>query len=325
MNAAGGLLGKKVNVIFEDDESDAGKAVNAFTKLVTQDKVNVVLGSSLSGTTMAMAPLAQAQKVILISTTGTNAKLTDPGKFIFRACFIDPFQGVVGANFSYDTIGARKAAILYDAGSDFNTGCAEIFREQFIKRGGEVVAYEAYQTGDVDFAAQATIIAKSGLTDKDVVYLPNYYNDVNLQARALRDQGVKCTLFGPESWPNIENFARPDIIPAYWDTGFARDTTDPLGAKFVKDFESKNPSMQADQHAALGYDAFHIVVDGIKRAGTLTDSDKIADGMAATNGDYVTGHITYDSHRDPVKSAVILEIKMVDGKLANVYHSMANP
>ena len=131
INKAGGLLGKKLTLIAEDDEGIAEKAVNAFTKLVTRDKVGFVIGSSTSGATMAMTDNAQQAKVILISPSGTNVNVTKAGDFIFRACFIDPFQGVVGADFAYDTLKARKAAVLYDAGADYNTGLAEAFRKQF--------------------------------------------------------------------------------------------------------------------------------------------------------------------------------------------------
>jgi branched-chain amino acid transport system substrate-binding protein len=247
INAAGGLLGKKIALISEDDEGNAEKAVNAFTKLVSRDKVSFIMGSSTSGPTMAMTSLAQQSKVILISPSATNEDVTKPGDYIFRACFIDPFQGVVGADFAYDTLGSLRAAVLYDAGADYNTGLAEAFKVQFRALGGQVVADEAYQTGDVDFNAQVTRIRAA---QPDVVYLPNYYNDVSLQAKALRDQGVNCALVGGDGWDSLVDNAGDEALNGFWSSGFAADTTDPAGVAFVSAYEArfKKP---ASQFAAL--------------------------------------------------------------------------
>jgi branched-chain amino acid transport system substrate-binding protein len=320
INAAGGLLGKKLALISEDDEGDSAKSINAFTKLTTRDKVSFVIGSSTSGPTQALTSLAQQQKVVLISPSATNENVTRAGDFIFRACFIDPFQGVVGADFAYATLGSRRAAILYDAGADYNTGLADSFRKQFKANGGQIVADEAYQSGDVDFNAQVTRI-KAG--NPDVVYLPNYYNDVTLQAKQLRDQGVRCALVGGDGWDSLIDNAGDEVLNGFWSSGFASDTTDPKGAAFVKAFEGKYKRL-ASQFAALGYDAMMLVIDGIKAAGTF-DSSKVKDAMAKLNGPYVTGNIRFDANRDPIKGAAILEIVKKDGKLANAYKTTVNP
>jgi len=320
VNAAGGLLGKKIALLSEDDEGDGAKAVNAFTKLTTRDKVSIILGSSTSGATMAMTPLAQSNKVILISPSATNIDVTKPGDFIFRACFIDPFQGVVGADFAFDTLGSRRAAILYDAGADYNTGLAESFRNQFKARGGQVVADEAYQTGDVDFNAQVTRIRAA---TPDIVYLPNYYNDVSLQAKQLRAQGIDCALVGGDGWDSLTDNAGDEMLNSFWSSGFAADTTDPKGVAFVKAFQAKY-NREASQFAALGYDTMMLVIDGIKAAGSF-DPTAVKNAMAKLSGSYVTGNIRFDSNRNPIKGAAILEIVKQGGKLVNVYKATVNP
>jgi branched-chain amino acid transport system substrate-binding protein len=320
INAAGGLLGKKLTLIAEDDEGNAEKSVNAFTKLTTRDKVAYVLGSSTSGATQSMTALAQQGKVILISPSATNTAVTRVGDYIFRTCFIDPFQGVVGADFAFDTLGARRAAILYDAGADYNTGLAESFRNQFKAVGGQIVADEAYQSGDVDFNAQVTRIKAA---NPEVVYLPNYYNDVALQAKQLRAQGITCALVGGDGWDGLIDNAGDEVLNGFWSAGFAADTTDPKGQAFVKAFTAKF-NKPASQFSALGYDTMMLVADGIKAAGTF-DTSVVKGAMAKLNGVYVTGSIRFDENRDPIKGAAILEIVRKDGKLANTYKTTVNP
>ena len=320
INAAGGLLGKKLALISEDDEGNAEKCINAFTKLTTRDKVGFVLGSSTSGPTMAVSSLAQASKVILISPSATALDVTKAGDFIFRACFIDPFQGVVGADFAFDTLKARRAAVIYDAGADYNTGLADAFKQQFRALGGQVVADEAYQTGDVDFNAQITRIRAAS---PDVVYLPNYYNDVTLQAKQLRAQGINCALIGGDGWDSLIDNAGDEVLNGFWSSGFASDTTDPKGVEFVKAFQARF-NRPASQFAALGYDTMMLVIDGIKAANSY-DPTAVKNAMAKLSGPYVTGNIRFESDRNPIKGAAVLEIVRKDGKLTNVYKATVNP
>jgi len=320
INAAGGLLGKTLSLLSEDDEGDAAKTLNAFTKLTTRDKVTFILGSSTSGATMAMTQQAQQNKVIIVSPSATNVDVTKAGDFIFRACFIDPFQGIVGADFAFDSLGARRAAVLYDAGADYNTGLADEFKKEFRAIGGEVVADEAYQTGEVDFNAQITRI-KAG--NPDVVYLPNYYSDVSLQAKQLRAQGITVPLVGGDGWDGLTDNAGDEMLNGFWSSGFAADTTDARGAAFVKAYQSKY-NKSASQFAALGYDAMMLIIDGIKAAGSF-DTAAVKGAIAKINGPYVTGNIRFDSDRNPIKGAAILEIVMKDGKLANSYKTTVNP
>ncbi|MDR2483134.1 MAG: ABC transporter substrate-binding protein [Treponema sp.] len=320
INAAGGLLGRQIVLVSEDDEGNAEKTVNAFTKMVSRDKISLILGSSTSGPTQAITALAQQSKVVLMTPSATNIDVTKAGDYIFRACFIDPFQGIVGADFAYDTLGSRRAAVLYDAGADYNTGLAEAFKTQFKNLGGQIAADEAYQTGDVDFNAQVTRIKAAS---PDLVYLPNYYNDVSLQAKQLRAQGVSCALVGGDGWDSLIDNAGDEVLNGFWSAGFASDTTDPRGVSFVKAFQAKF-NRPASQFAALGYDAMMLLADGIKAAGTF-DPPAVKDAIAKLNGAYVTGRIRFDANRNPIKGASILEIVRKDGKLANVYKTTVTP
>ena len=320
INAAGGLLGRQIVLVSEDDEGNAEKTVNAFTKMVSREKISLILGSSTSGPTQAITSLAQQSKVVLMTPSATNIDVTKAGDYIFRACFIDPFQGIVGADFAYDTLGSRRAAVLYDAGADYNTGLAEAFKTQFKNLGGQIAADEAYQTGDVDFNAQVTRIKAA---NPDLVYLPNYYNDVSLQAKQLRAQGVSCALVGGDGWDSLIDNAGDEVLNGFWSAGFAADTTDPRGVSFVKAFQDKF-HRPASQFAALGYDAMMLLADGIKAAETF-DPLAVKDAMAKLNGAYVTGSIRFDANRNPIKGASILEIVRKDGKLANVYKTTVTP
>jgi len=320
INAAGGLLGRQLLAISEDDEGNAEITVNAFTKLTTRDGVSHIVGSSTSGPTIAVSTLAQRNRVVLISPSATNINATRAGDYVFRACFIDPFQGVVGADFAFDHLSTRRAAVLYDAGADYNTGLAEAFRNQFSSLGGQVVAFEAYQTGDVDFNAQVTRIRAA---NPDVVYLPNYLNDVRLQALQLRNLGITAPLVGGDGWDGLIDLAGDEVLNGFWSAGFASDTTEPRGVAFVRAFEARF-NRPASQFAALGYDAMMLLADGIRAAGTF-DSAAVKDAMARINGPYVTGNIRFDANRDPIKGAAILEIRRVGGVLSNMYVTTVNP
>ena len=320
INAAGGLLGRQLVMISEDDEGNAEITVNAFTKLTTRDRVSHIVGSSTSGPTTAISTLAQRNRVVLISPSATALAATNAGDFVFRACFIDPFQGVVGADFAYDTLGSRRAAVLYDAGADYNTGLAEAFRDQFRSLGGQVAAFEAYQTGDVDYNAQITRIRAA---NPDVVYLSNYLNDVRLQAIQLRDLGVNVPLVGGDGWDGLIDIAGDEMLNGFWTSGFASDTTDPRGVAFVRAFQTRF-GRPASQFAALGYDSMMLLADGIKAAGTF-DAPAVKDAMARIDGTYVTGRIRFDSNRNPIKGASMLEIARVNGILSNVYKTTVNP
>ena len=320
INAAGGLLDRQIRLIIADDENNTELTVSSFLRLTTQERVGIVMGSSTSGATSAIAPFAQQQGVVLITPSATAVGVTEIGDFIFRACFIDPFQGLVGADFAFDYLGSRRAAVLYDAGADYNTGLAEAFRDRFIARGGEIVAWEAYMTDATDFNAQATRI---GAANPDVVYLPNYLHDVALQAMQLRAQGVTAPLVGGDGWDGVAGIAGNEIVGGFWSSAFSVDTTDPLGVAFVEAFEARF-GRRASQFAALGYDTMMLVAEAIRAAGTIEPA-AVRDALANIDGTFVTGNIRFDENRNPIKGAAILEIQNIDGRLVNVYRTTVNP
>lgn len=320
INAAGGINGSKIVFICEDDEGDAAKSVNAYKKLVSRDKARVVIGSLTSGCTLAITKLAQAQKVIQIAPAATAPAITDAGNFIFRTCFIDPFQGRVVGKFAAVNLKCRNAAILYDIGNDYSVGLTENFEKEFKINGGSVVAKESYGTGDKDFNAQLTKIKAA---NPDVVYLPDYYGTVALIAKQLRAQGINTPIIGADGWDGLTENAGDEVLNGYYSNHYAEDSTSPAVQKFVKSFKAKY-NKSPNSFAALGYDSVYMLKDAMLKAGTTTDVAKIRAAYEATNGDYVTGHITFDAKRNPVKSAVIIKLVKKDGKLASAYEATVN-
>ncbi len=322
INVAGGVLGKKLSLITEDDEANPEKTTNAFKKLTSADKVKVVIGALTSKCTLAITSLAQAKKTVLITTSSTNDTVTDAGDFIFRACYNDSFQGEVVAQFSAEKLGATKAAILYDISNDYSVGLMENFEKKFLNVGGSVVAKESYNTGDKDFNAQLT---KIKATDPEVLLLPDYYNTVSLIAKQVRSQGMTIPMVGADGWDEITNNAGEEALNGYYSNHYSPDAEDPAVRKFVSSFKAKY-GIEPNALAALGYDAAYLVAEAIKNAGTADDSQKIRDALALLDMKLVTGRITFDEKRNPVKSAVILEVvKGADGKLTTKYAGTVNP
>ncbi|HOS29213.1 MAG TPA: ABC transporter substrate-binding protein [Treponemataceae bacterium] len=320
INAAGGINGKKVVLISEDDEGNPEKTVNAFKKLTTKDKVTMIIGSLTSGCTAAITTLAQNQKVLLIAPAATMESITDAGNFIFRACFIDPFQGTVGGKFSAETLKAKKAAVLYDVANDYSIGLYENFKKAFLASGGIMAAEESYTTNDMDFNAQITKIKNA---NPDVVYLPDYYATVALIAKQLRAQGVNASIVGADGWGGIVDNAGDEILNGFYSDHYAADSTDPKVVSFVNSYKNKYNSTPVS-FAALGYDSMYIIKDAIVNAGS-TDASAVRDAVEKTNGAYVTGKLTFDAKRNPVKSAVMMEIVKAEGKLTPVYRATVNP
>lgn len=321
INAAGGINGKKVEFICEDDEGSPDKTVNAFKKLITKDGVKLVIGSLTSGCTQAITTLAQASKVVQVAPAATAPAITDAGNFIFRACFIDPFQGTVGGKFSAETLKAKNAAILYDVGNDYSVGLQENFVKAFESAGGKIAAIESYSTGDKDFNAQLTKIKNA---NPDVVYLPDYYGTVALIAKQLRAQGIKAPIVGADGWDGLTANAGDEVLNGFYSNHYAEDSTEEVVVKFVTAFKAKY-NKAPNSFAALGYDSMYMLKDAILAAGT-TDSVKVRAALEATNADYVTGHLTFDAKRNPVKSAVMIElVKGADGKITTAYKTTVNP
>jgi len=321
INKAGGVNGKQLVLISEDDEGNQDKTVNAFKKLTIKDKVTMVIGSLTSGCTMAITPLSQASKVVQIAPAATATAVTDAGDYVFRACFIDPFQGTVGGRFASENLGLKKAAILYDTGNDYSVGLTENFEAAFKKNGGSIVAKEAYSTGDKDFNAQLTKIKSA---KPDVVYLPDYYGTVALIVSQLRAQGITAPIVGADGWDGLTSNAGDEVLNGYYSNHYAPDSTSPAVQKFVSAFKAKY-NKEPNAFAALGYDSLYMLKDAILKAGS-TNSKAVRDALKATNAEYVTGKLSFDGKRNPVKSAVMVEIvKDKQGKLTTVYKTTVNP
>ena len=317
INAAGGINGKKIVYIAEDDEGDPAKSVNAYKKLTTQDGIRMIIGSLTSGCTIALTASAQAQGVIQIAPAATAEAVTDAGNYIFRTCFIDPFQGSIGGKFAAVNLGKKNAAILYDIGNDYSVGLQENFVKEFTKNGGSIVAMESYSTGDKDFNAQLTKIKAA---NPDVVYLPDYYGTVALIAKQLRNQGINTPIIGADGWDGLTDNAGDEVLNGFYSNHYAADSSDPAVQAFVKNFKAKY-NKEPNAFAALGYDSMYLLKDAILKAGT-TDAKAVREALEKIDADYVTGHIKFDDKHNPVKSAVMIElVKNAEGKLEAVYNA----
>ncbi len=321
INASGGVLGKDLEVIVEDDEATPEKTVNAFKKLATQDKIVGLVGALTSKCSLAITKEAQQRKLVMISPTSTNDTVTDAGDYIFRACYNDSFQGVVVAQFAFSDLNGKNAAILYDNTNDYSKGLTENFKKKFEELGGKITAQESYATGDKDFKAQITKIKG---TNPDVLFIPDYYNTVSLIAKQVRSAGMTIPMLGADGWDEITNNAGDEMIDCYYSNHYSPDSQDAVVQDFVKKYNAKF-GMTPNALAALAYDATYILVDAIKEAGS-TDPEKLKEAMKKTDKLYVTGQIKFDENRNPVKSAVMVKIqKGGDGKLEAVYAGTVNP
>jgi len=305
-NAKGGVLGKQVKLTFADDKGDPAEGSTVFTKLIEQDKSVAIIGTVMSKVSLAGAPICQNAKIPMIATSSTNPKVTEVGDYIFRACFIDPFQGTVGAKFAFEDLKAKTAACIFDVGNDYTKGLSEFFKAKFTALGGQVVGYEGHATGTTDFKAQLTKVLAA---KPDVLYVSDYYNDVALIAKQARELGFKGPMLGGDGWdsPKLMEVGGAAVEGCYFTNHYSQDDTSPIVTEFVKNYKAKYNAVP-DALAALGYDSTYIMLDAIQRAGS-TDGDKIKAALVATDLKTVTGQVKFDDHRNPVKSAVIIEIK----------------
>jgi len=310
-NAKGGIQGKQVKLVFADDKGDPAEGATVYTKLIEQDKCCAIVGTVMSKVSLAGAPICQAAKVPMIATASTNPKVTGVGNFVFRACFIDPFQGTVGAKFAFDELHAKKAACLFDVGNDYTKGLSEFFKTKFTALGGEVVGFEGHATGTSDFKAQLTKVLAA---KPDVLYVSDYYSDVAIIAKQARELGFKGPLVGGDGWdsPKLVEIAGPAVEGCFFTNHYSKDDKAPIVQEFVAKYTAKYGSAP-DALAALGYDGANIMLDAVNRAGS-TDGTAIQAAMVKTDLRVVTGQVKFDGDRNPVKSAVIIEIK--DGKQA---------
>jgi branched-chain amino acid transport system substrate-binding protein len=308
INGAGGVNGRKIRVISEDDQSKAEEAANAVTKLISQDNVIAIIGEVASSSSLAAAPICQTNKVPMITPSSTNPKVTEVGDYIFRMCFIDPYQGEAMANFLSKQAGMKKAAILIDNKSDYSTGLAAFFERTFLANGGQIVAKASYSKGDSDFRSQLTNIKSS---NPEVIFVPGYYNDIGQIAIQARDLGMKQPLAGGDGWesPKLIEIGGKALEGCFYSNHYHIDDPSPAVREFVQKYEERFGA-KPDSLAALGYDSTRVLAEAIKRAGT-TDGEKLKGAIAETkNFAGVTGMINLGPDRNPIgKKLAVLEIK----------------
>jgi branched-chain amino acid transport system substrate-binding protein len=325
-NAKGGVLGAKITAIVEDSQCTPDPAVNAANKVINQDKVHYIMGEVCSKASIPVSEIANKAKVIQISSTSTNPSVTVDanGKvkdFIFRACFIDPFQGAVAAKFAFATLSAKTAFVMVDQSNDYVKGLAAAFTDSFGKLGGKIVGTENYTGKDTDFSA---ILAKIAEAKPDLIYLPDYYNVVNLASKQAKEKGITAPFMGGDGWDSSDL----DLKAAdggYYTNHYSPDSTDPAVVNFVKAYgakykDDKNNAKVPDALAALAYDATNLIIAGITAAGA-DDTAKVKTALEGIKFAGVTGNVTFDANHNPIKAAVILQVK--DGKV--VFNSSVAP
>ena len=307
LNAAGGVLGRPLLLVTEDTQSKPGETATVVKKLISRDKVIALLGEVASSRSLEAAPIAQASRVPMISPASTNPTVTETGAYIFRTCFIDPFQGPVMARFARERLQAKRVALLVSNSSAYSIGLAKFFREAFVANGGTIVLEQKYSEGDKDFKAQLTAIKAAGV---DAVFNPGYYNEGALIVRQARDLGLTLPIFGADSWEAeaLIQLGGKAMEGAYLCSHYSPDDPSPRVQNFVAAYKKRFGSTP-DSNASLGYDSVLVLVDAIRRAGT-TERDALREAIATTR-DFmaVTGKITIDSERNASKNAVIIQVK----------------
>ncbi len=317
-NKKGGVKGKQIAVKTLDDGGKPEEAAVAATRLITQDKVNVLLGEVASSRSLAMAPIADSNQVPMITPTSTNPRVTKDGAktrpYVFRVCFIDPFQGTVMAKFARDTKKITKVAVLRDVGNDYSVGLADFFAKKFEELGGKIVADESYKAGDQDFKAQLTSIKNK---KPEAIYVPGYYTDVALIARQARELGIKVPLMGGDGWDSAKLYeiAKGALDGSYFSNHYTDEDPSPVIQDFVKKYKAAYGAVP-DALAVLGYDAALVTIDALGRAKDLT-GPSVREAIEQTKGfQGVSGVITLDADHNAVKSAVVLGIEKNKAKYA---------
>jgi branched-chain amino acid transport system substrate-binding protein len=317
INAAGGVLGKKLEIISQDNASKKEESTRVATKLISEDKVDVLMGGTISGDTFAAVDVANNKKTPLLTASATNDNITFDSKknklneYVFRACFTDSFQGKVMADFASKKLNAKNAVIYIDNSSDYSKGLAKSFKTAFEKNGGKILAEESYQTKDTDFKA---VLTRIKTLNPDVIWVPGYYEEVGKIVKQARELGINVPMMGGDGWdaPQLVEIAGKEALNnTFISNHYISTDPDPKVQKFVEAFKKKNNEVP-DAMAVLGYDATYMLADAIKRAGAV-DKEKIKEALANTKDfEGVTGKIALDKNHDPVKAAVVLRYK--DGK-----------
>jgi branched-chain amino acid transport system substrate-binding protein len=310
-NAKGGVLGRQIEGVVADSQCTADPAVNAANKVIDQDKVHYIVGEVCSKASIPISEIAEDKGVVQISPTSTNPAVTvnpdgSTKQYIFRACFIDPFQGLVMAKFALGQ-GKKTAFIMFDKGNDYVLGLAEAFEKAFVEGGGTIVGKESYTGQDTDFSAILTKVADS---KAEVLFLPDYYNIVNLVGAQAKERGVTAVLMGGDGWDSsdLDLNAAAD---GFFSNHYSAEDTRPIVVDFVARYEAKYGS-KPDALATLAYDAMNLLLAAIEKAGA-DDPALVKDALAALEYEAVSGKITFDTQHNPIKSAVVMQVK--DGKV----------
>lgn len=310
-NAKGGVLGRQVQAIVEDSQCSADPAVNAANKVIDNDQVKFIIGEVCSSASIPVSEITEAKGVLQISPTSTNETVTlnqdgTTKKFVFRACFIDPFQGLVMAKFARGQ-GHDTAFIMFDQGNDYVLGLAEAFEENFVSMGGTVVGKESYTAQDTDFSAILTKVQES---NADVLFLPDYFNIVNLVASQAKERGVTSAMMGGDGWESAD-LDRAAADGGYYSSHYSPEDTRPIVQEWVTNYQAKHGAVP-DALATLAYDAANLLLAAIEKAGT-DDPAQVAAAMETLEYDAVSGRITFDEQHNPTKAASVLQVK--DGEV----------
>lgn len=308
LNAAGGVLGRSLEYRVEDIQSKPGEAATATKKLVAREKVAVVLGANASANSLEAAPICQLARVPMMAISSTAPSVTEKGNYIFRICFIDPFQGAVLAKFAHQSLGARRIALLTSAGAPYSVGLSNVLKERFTALGGEVVGEQKYAEGDKDFRAQLTTIRT---LKPDVIAATGYYTEAALICIQARSLGLNVPVIGGDGWeaPQLTELGGKAVEGTYYSTYFSAENTAPEVRSFVNRYKERWEGEAPEAVSALGYDAVRLIADAMQRAGT-TDGPALRDAIAATrNYAGVTGRTTIDEHRNSHKAAVMITVR----------------
>ena len=306
INAGGGVLGRKIRLVVEDDQGRAAEAASVVTKLITSDNVIALIGENSSNQSLAAAPIAQSNRIPMVSPSSTNPAVTEKGEFIFRVCFTDPYQGRALATFARDTLKVANAAILVDKKNDYSVGLAEVFRKEFVAKGGKIAVEQSYSGGDAEFRPQLTAIRAR---KPDLLFVPGFYTEAGQIAIQARDLGITVPLLGGDGWDSsaVIEIGGKAVENSYFSNHYFVGDPRPLVRGFV-DQMKKRDGRTPESTAALGYDALKIIAAAIDRAGSL-DGKAIRDQIAATK-DYegVSGKITMGADRNPIKPVAMIKI-----------------
>ncbi len=308
INKSGGVLGRQIKLITEDNQGKPSETQTVVQKLINRDKVVAIIGEVASSRSKAGAPICQQNKIPMITPASTNPEVTAIGDYIFRVCFIDPFQATVMSKFAINSMKVKKVALLIDQKNAYSTGLADNFKKVFTSMGGEIVEEQKYSAGDKDFKAQLTAIKAK---NPEAVFIPGYYTDVNLISIQAREIGLTCPLFGSDGWESeklTEGKAKDALEGSFFSTHVSVDDPSPRVQDFIKKYKAKY-NKEPDAMAFLAYDAGMILFDAMKRANS-TEGEKVKNELAKTK-DYpgVTGIITMNDQRNAIKPAVVLEVK----------------